>query len=176
MSKHTQHDETDEQKNEHDEAVDAPETPQLRVGAPEDGDEATDAPSDAQDGDEGTDGDEDEGTEGDTSEQDMFPRPVVEKLRRENANLRDRARRSDDLAAALWTARVEALGQLADPTDLPMPEDADPLDADAIQAAVSALVERKPHLASRVPRGDVAQGPSVTGAAFSLTDMLRANA
>jgi hypothetical protein len=90
-----------------------------------------------------------------------FPRSYVERLRRESAGYRDRLRtaqaRADELARQLFTARVAAIGKLADPTDLDY--SADLLDnADALNVAVDELVTRKPHLKSRKPSGNVGQG------------------
>ncbi len=109
-------------------------------------------------------------------EPDTFPRSYVEELRQENGRYRQRAQRADDLAAALWTARVAATGRLADPTDLALPEDADPLDADAVTAAVDDLLARKPHLASRRPTGDVGQGVSGPAGTVNLAGVLRSRA
>ena len=120
--------------------------------------------------------DDTEGTPEDTEDGDTFPRAYVEKLRREAADARVRAQKADDLAGALWAARVAATGRLADPTDLPMPEDADPLDPETVAAAVEDLLARKPHLASRVPRGDVGAGVVSESAPFSLGGMIRAAA
>ena len=86
-----------------------------------------------------------------------FPREYVEKLRKENADARVKAKRADDLAARLHTALVAATGRLADPSDLPF-DDAHLEDADALNAAVDALLARKPHLASRRPVGSIGQG------------------
>ena len=107
---------------------------------------------------------------------DTFPRAYVEKLRAESAKHRQRASRADEYAAALWEARVAASGRLADPTDLPMPEGTDPLDVDAVTGAVEDLLARKPHLASRVPRGDIGQGAAATPEAVDLAAILRAGA
>lgn len=122
-------------------------------------------------------------TQGDVTAEDVergadetFPREVVEKLRRENAEQRVKAKRADDLAAALWQARVAATGRLADPSDLAMPEGADPLDAEAVAAAVDELLGRKPHLATRRPMGSVGQGPTTPTAGVDLAGMLRARA
>ncbi len=117
-----------------------------------------------------------ETVETETEEPDTFPRSYVEELRQENGRYRQRAQRADDLAAALWTARVTATGRLADPTDLPLPEDADPLDADAVSAAVDDLLNRKPHLASRRPRGDVGQGVGGSSTSTDLAGILRSRA
>lgn len=92
---------------------------------------------------------------------DMFPREYVETLRKESAGYRDRAKtgelRADEYAKRLHQAMVKASGKLADPSDLPF--NADHLeDADALNAAIDELLAAKPHLKSRVPRGDVGQG------------------
>ncbi|NNH69174.1 hypothetical protein HLB23_04700 [Nocardia uniformis] len=97
-------------------------------------------------------------------EPDTFPRSVVEKLRKENATMRDRAKQADALAERLHSALVSSTGKLADPTDLPYdPEHLD--NPEALDAAVEALLARKPHLASRKPVGDINQGarPSASG-------------
>lgn len=115
-------------------------------------------------------------TSNDEDRPETFPREYVEKLRRENAGLRDRAKRSDDLAAALWKARVEATGRLQDPSDLPMPDDADPTDADTVSDAVDELLEHKPHLAARKVSGDIGQGPQNGSGDVDLAGLLRARA
>lgn len=107
---------------------------------------------------------------------DTFPRSYVQELRDENARYRQRAGAADTLAAALWTANVTASGRLADPSDLAMPEGADPLDAEALTAAVEDLLARKPHLASRRPSGDVGQGASAQADSVNLAGILRAGA
>lgn len=129
----------------------------------------------AQEGQEGTEDAQDEQEDDGQDEQaDTFPREYVEKLRKEAGDARTRAKRADDLAAALWAAQVAATGQLADPSDLPMPEDVDPLDPEAVRAAVAELLAVKPHLAARVPRGFVGQGQTPTPPApRSLGGLLR---
>lgn len=110
----------------------------------------------------------------DTAE--TFPRPYVEKLRRESGGYRDRAKaaetRSDELAHQLFRMRVEATGKLADPDDLPF--DADLLaDDDKLHAAVDELLAKRPHYAKRTATGPVGQG--VTGnkeQPFSLMNRL----
>ncbi|MDA2893059.1 hypothetical protein PDG61_19210 [Mycolicibacterium sp. BiH015] len=92
---------------------------------------------------------------------DTFPREVVEKLRRESAGYRERAKtaeaRAEELARQLFTARVAATGKLADPTDLPYT--AELLDDDdALSAAVDSLTAAKPHLKARRVAGDAGQG------------------
>lgn len=109
-------------------------------------------------------------------EPDTFPRDYVEKLRSEAAKYRDRAKGADELRSALWQARVEATGRLADPTDLPMPEGADPLDAETVTTAVEALLQTKPHLASRRIVGAVGQGETASTTTTDLAGMLRARA
>lgn len=119
---------------------------------------------------------EDEGEGGD-DDGDTFPRSVVEKLRKEAADARVRVKDRDALAAALWQARVTATGRLADPTDLPMPDGADPLNEDELVAAVDELLARKPHLTARVPRGNIGQGPaSNDGDVVDLAGILRGRA
>ncbi|MGO4491147.1 hypothetical protein AB4Y86_03490 [Arthrobacter sp. 2YAF22_2] len=123
-----------------------------------------------------TDTPEDTGAPEAPSEGDTFPRDYVEKLRKESAGYRDKAKRVDDLAARLHTALVAATGRLADPEDLPFDESRldDPA---ALTAAVDDLLARKPHLASRKPRGDVGQG-TVSGASdtVDLAGILRSRA
>ena len=106
---------------------------------------------------------------------DTFPRDYVENLRKENGRYRQRASDRDALAQRLHTSLVTATGRLADPTDLPF-DDAHLEDADALNAAIDELLERKPHLASRRPRGDVGQGITTKSEAVDLAGILRANA
>lgn len=102
-----------------------------------------------------------------------FPREYVEKLRTENGKYRQRAGEADALATRLHTELVRATGRLADPTDLQF--DADHIaDAGKMAAAIDALLEAKPHLASRRPVGDIGQGQRGNGtAAFSLLQKLK---
>lgn len=106
---------------------------------------------------------------------DTFPRDYVENLRKENGRYRQRASDRDALAQRLHTSLVTATGRLADPTDLPF-DDAHLEDADALNAAIDELLERKPHLASRRPRGDVGQGITTKSDSVDLAGILRANA
>lgn len=107
------------------------------------------------------------------NEPDTFPREVVEDLRRENAKYRQRAQRADELAKRLHTELVRATGRLADPTDLPFDE-THLDDPDALATAVDALLQAKPHLASRRPVGDIGQGHrGPASGSFSLLDMLK---
>lgn len=106
---------------------------------------------------------------------DTFPRTYVEKLRAESAKYRQRAQQADALAGRLQTALVAATGRLADPSDLPFDESllADPA---ALTTAVDDLLARKPHLASRKPRGDVGQGTSGAAGTVDLAGILRSRA
>lgn len=111
-------------------------------------------------------------------EPDTFDRPYVEKLRKEAADARVKAKGAEALANALWEARVSSTGRLADPTDLPMPKGADPMDEEAVTAAIDALLEKKPHLESRVPRGKIGQGEGTGGSGgdVDLAGIMRAHA
>ncbi|WP_026533907.1 hypothetical protein [Arthrobacter sp. H14] len=118
---------------------------------------------------------EQEETTEEETEPETFPREYVEKLRKENADNRVKAKTADDLAARLHTALVTATGRLADPTDLPY----DPghlEDAETLTAAVDELLARKPHLANRKPRGDVGQGTSGSTSSVDLAGILRSRA
>ncbi|WP_083063039.1 hypothetical protein [Mycobacterium arosiense] len=99
--------------------------------------------------------DEPEADTATTEEAEMFPREVVEELRRENAKWRERTQASEK---RLHTALVKATGRLADASDLPY--SADHLDdPDKLSTAINSLLESKPHLASRKPSpGDIGQG------------------
>lgn len=110
-----------------------------------------------------------------TDQPETFPREYVEKLRDENAKYRQRAAQSDELATRLHLELVKATGRLADPTDLPFEEDhlRDPAQ---MVGAIDALLTAKPHLASRIPAGDIGQGANAPADAFSLAGLLRGNA
>lgn len=104
---------------------------------------------------------------------DTFPREVVEKLRQENGKYRQKAQRADTLAQRLHTELVCATGKLADPADLPFDE-SHLDDPDALVAAIDELLERKPHLASRRPVGDIGQGQRGTAPEpFSLLGFIK---
>lgn len=115
--------------------------------------------------------------EADTEETDpeTFPREYVVKLRDEAAKYRTKAGKADDLARRLHVALVTATGRLADPEDLPFDE-AHLDDEDSLVAALDDLLGRKPHLASRIPVGDVGQGAGKTGEDFSLASLMRGRA
>lgn len=110
-----------------------------------------------------------------------FDRPYVEQLRRSEAGYRQRAKHADALGERLVTAYAAATGRLADATDLAYDAalcDDDGLpDPGKVTAAVDALLEAKPHLASRRPVGDVGQGARPgQDAGVSLAGLLRAGA
>ncbi|MGA4670442.1 hypothetical protein ACPCG0_11715 [Propionibacteriaceae bacterium Y1923] len=108
-------------------------------------------------------------------EPDTFPREYVQQLRQEAADARVKAKKADDWARELFHARVSATGLLADPSDLPFDE-ALLDDHAAMEAAIDELIGRKPHLASRTPRGDVGQGATGATGEVSLADLLKAGA
>lgn len=116
-----------------------------------------------------------------TDDPETFPRAYVEQLRRENAEARVGAKKSDALAARLVTVLAGSTGKLADPSDLPYSDDL--LDEDGmpdetkVLAAVDELLTRKPHLAATRPVGDVGQGArGETAGMMSLAELLRAGA
>lgn len=108
-------------------------------------------------------------------EGDTFPKSYVEKLRKEAAENRVRSKRAGELEALLFTERVRATGRLADPEDLPL-DVALIDDPEALTVAIDALLARKPHMASRTPRGDVGQGTSGGGGDVDLAALLRQGA
>lgn len=110
-----------------------------------------------------------------SGEEQPFTREYVEKLRREAAAARVKAKRADDLARELFHHRVTALGKMADPSDLAYDE-ALLEDGAALEAAVDELLARKPHLGARRVRGDVGQGARGELAGVDLAGMLRSRA
>jgi hypothetical protein len=108
-------------------------------------------------------------------ESEVFPRDYVEKLRQENGRYRQRAQRADELAHRLHVELVKATGRLADPTDLPFDENHLD-DTQALADAVEALLNAKPHLASRRPTGEIGQGPATTSGTVDLAALLRQRA
>lgn len=108
-------------------------------------------------------------------EQDSFSREYVQKLRDENARYRQRAGRADELAHSLHRVLVEQTGRLADPSDLEFDE-AHLDDPEALTAAIDDLLSNKPHLATRVARGDIEQGATPAEPEFSLTGIMRNHA
>lgn len=108
-------------------------------------------------------------------EPDTFPREYVEKLRDENAKYRQRAQKVDDYAQRLHGALVAATGALQDADDLPYDE-SHLDDPEALQSAIQELLEKKPHLGSRKPSGNIGQGVSQTTDTIDLAAMLRSRA
>ena len=137
-------------------------------------DDADDKPSEA------AQGHEDETQQNDEPE--TFPRDYVEKLRKENADMRVRAKRADDLQARLLDATIALAtqGLLADPSDLPRTDDLLDDDGypsvDKITAAAHDLTARKPHLALRRPSGDIDQGARQEPQTVTLAEILRERA
>lgn len=128
------------------------------------------------------DPDDDDGGSSESDETDEPDDPEtapVARARRQAARyrreLRDVESERDELAAALWTERVAALGVLADPTDLP--HDPEALhDPDRLRELADELVERKPHLRSRRIRERAGQGEGDGSGTVSLSGLLRRNA
>lgn len=88
---------------------------------------------------------------------DTFDRPYVESLRADIAKYRTKSKRAEDLAQRLHTELVRASGRLADPADLEYREEHLD-DPEMLSAAIDSLLEERPHLKSRLLRGDVSQG------------------
>ena len=104
--------------------------------------------------------------------EDTFPRKYVEELRDENARYRKRAQQADDLAHRVHRLMVERTGRLADPDDLEFDEE-HLQDEATLAAALDALLDAKPHLASRRPTGDIGQGATQAGGAVDLAALMR---
>lgn len=107
-------------------------------------------------------------------EGDTFPRAYVEDLRKESAGYRTRVR---ELQERLHRMSVEQTGSLADPADLPF--DAAHLESpEALQAAIAALLEAKPHLKARRFAPDAAAQGAMGQASggVDLLGILRQNA
>ena len=98
-----------------------------------------------------------------------FSREYVEELRGEAAKYRTRAKHTEEVERRLHDALVRLDGRLHDATDL----DFDPshLEGDGgVEAAITALLEAKPHLAKRAPSGDV--GAGVRGEVDAAPDLI----
>lgn len=107
----------------------------------------------AEDQDAGSHGQDDH----DSDQQDTFDRAYVEKLRKESAKYREKAKRTEELEHRLHHALVAADGRLADPDDLPFDE-AHLDDPEALAAAVTALVKNKPGLKAQKFTGSIGAG------------------
>lgn len=104
-------------------------------------------------------------------EPETFPRSYVEKLRKENAGYRAKAKRADELAARLHSALVAADGRLADPADLEF--NADHIDdPEALDAAIGELIAKKPGLRARQLGGNIGQGKRGTSSPKPTTDLI----
>lgn len=146
------------------------ESSETQVEDPTESDELDDDPGD----DDGGSSESDE-----TDDPDETDAAPVARARRQAARyrrqLRDVESERDELAAALWTERVAALGVLADPTDLP--HDPEALhDPDRLRELADELVARKPHLRSRRIRERAGQGEGDGSGTVSLSTLLRRNA
>lgn len=118
-----------------------------------------------------------ETNETEQTEETTFSADYVKELREEAAGHRTRAKAAEEalspLQARLFTMLVEKTGRLADPSDLPF--DAALLeDEEALTGAIDALLEAKPHLASRRVVGDIGQGAGEPKADVDLAGLLRA--
>ncbi|MGP5632955.1 hypothetical protein [Corynebacterium casei] len=90
-------------------------------------------------------------------QQQAFDRKYVEKLRKESANYRDKAKRAGELEKRLHRSLVAQDGRLADPDDMEFnPEHLD--DADALSTAIGTLIAAKPGLRAQQLSGDVGAG------------------
>ncbi|AZA11084.1 hypothetical protein [Corynebacterium gerontici] len=121
---------------------------------------------------------EPEANQQEQTERDSFDRSYVEKLRKESAGYRERAKeaeaKAEDLQTKLFRALVSMDGRLADPEDLPF-EEAYLDDAEALQEAIGSLLERKPGLRSRKVSGDIGQGArGDSKPPMGLIDLIRA--
>lgn len=107
---------------------------------------------------------------------DTFSREYVEKLRGESARSRKASKEAADRLAELEqkyvTARVAALGELADPSALPYSRDLVEMDDDALAEHVTAFLKQAPHM-RRVGAGGALPAHERGPAAVSLVDMLR---
>ena len=90
-------------------------------------------------------------------EPDTFDRSYVEKLRKESAKYRDKAKRTEELEKRLHRSLVAQDGRLADPDDLEFnPDHLD--DPDALSDAIANLVAKKPGLRAQRLSGDIGAG------------------
>lgn len=118
---------------------------------------------------------DDSDTQDGAVEPESFPKEYVEKLRAEAAENRVKAKRADEYAQRLHTALTAATGRLQDPSDLPF--DQNHLDdPEALETAITELLDRKPHLATRKPAGNIGQGiTGDTDSSVNLATILKGN-
>ena len=164
------------------------------VGSPQAGEQAGDHSTSGNDGEHledshndgepGTDELPDDGTDeldrdDDDDDGDDEQDPRLSRARQQAARyrreLRDVETERDELAAALWSERVGALGVLADPDDLPFDPDA-LHDPDRLRELVDELVTEKPHLRSRRIRARAGQGEGTAPGGVSLAAILNRGA
>ena len=134
----------------------APQTPQNAPQAP-DSAQTPEAPQTPENAPQAPEAPQEGPVEVGDAHPETFPREYVEKLRKEAAEARQKAKKADDYARALFAARVAATGRLADPSDLPFNTDLVD-DLPALEAAIDDLLAQHPHYAARTPRGDIGQG------------------
>lgn len=120
-------------------------------------------------------GDEDEDDE-DPDDGSTFDAGYVRRLRRRSAGYRTELRAASDnlehTRRELFTARVQALGVLADPGDLDYsPELLE--DPDALEAAARELVAKKPHYGRRAGLRDTGARDTPGGFDAGLMDLMR---
>ena len=125
--------------------------------------------------DDGTDELDRDGDDDGDDEQDPRLSRARQQAARYRRQLRDTETERDELAAALWTARVDQLGVLADPADLPFDPDA-LHDPDRLRQLVDELVTAKPHLRSRRIRARAGQGEGTAPGGVSLAAILNRGA
>lgn len=146
---------------------------QVTSGNDEDGLEDSTNDGETQTGDDDTsDSDETDDDGGSGGSELARARQQAGRYRRE---LRETETERDELAAALWTERVRALGVLADPDDLPLDPEA-LHDPDRLRELADELVTRKPHLRSRRIRERAGQGEGTHDGGVSLAAILNRGA
>lgn len=91
------------------------------------------------------------------NDSDTFPRAYVEKLRKENASYREKAKTVDALEVRLHTALAAQDGRLASPDDLPF-DPAHLEDPEALESAITELIKTRPGLRAQRISGDIGQG------------------
>lgn len=115
----------------------------------------------------------------DNVSRETFDRDYVEKLRSESKNYRTRLREAEALAQVrgqeLLAARVDALGLMADPSDVTYSDELAGADADTLREHVEELLAEKPHLRAVAVPGGV-PGRSGQGEDVSLVSLLRSGA
>lgn len=95
--------------------------------------------------------------DGENEEPDTFDRSYVEKLRKESAKYRDKAKRAEELEKRLHRSMVAQDGRLADPDDMEFNPDHLHDDA-ALSDAIGTLIAAKPGLRAQQLSGDVGAG------------------